>query len=237
MWVPHLYFLLLFICLFTDSDDFLALDLVDLALDLADLLSTLHTDKHGDSVDRTACFSQYPIFHVSCLQPLMCMHTVTSLWFFKFALVLKTEFLHVMHAQGVAGGVWFAAGAVIQIFFFGIVAVEIKRRAPTAHTVLEIVAIRWGNKARVVSPNICSHCCSCYLLGLPALQILHSALARCYKQLQRCLFESGTFRIESPMSTMLTVFLLTTHATHRNLQNTSVQTSICLCKWTRHVCL
>jgi len=52
--------------------------------------------------------------------------------------------------QGVAGGVWFAAGAVIQIFFFGIVAVEIKRRAPTAHTVLEIVAIRWGNKARVV---------------------------------------------------------------------------------------
>ncbi len=55
--------------------------------------------------------------------------------------------------QGVAGGVWFAAGAVIQIFFFGIVAVEIKRRAPTAHTVLEIVAIRWGNKARVVCPT------------------------------------------------------------------------------------
>ena len=56
-----------------------------------------------------------------------------------------------LYVQGVAGGVWFAAGAVIQIFFFGIVAVEIKRRAPTAHTVLEIVAIRWGNKARIVS--------------------------------------------------------------------------------------
>lgn len=55
--------------------------------------------------------------------------------------------------QGVAGGVWFAAGAVIQIFFFGIVAVEIKRRAPTAHTVLEIVAVRWGNKARLVSSS------------------------------------------------------------------------------------
>ncbi|DBB09167.1 TPA: urea active transporter [Trebouxia sp. C0006] len=57
--------------------------------------------------------------------------------------------LQYLAVQGVAGGVWFAAGAVIQIFFFGIVAVEIKRRAPTAHTVLEIVAIRWGNKARV----------------------------------------------------------------------------------------
>ena len=64
--------------------------------------------------------------------------------------VLMLQYLAV---QGVAGGVWFAAGAVIQIFFFGIVAVEIKRRAPTAHTVLEIVAIRWGNKARVVCPT------------------------------------------------------------------------------------
>lgn len=53
--------------------------------------------------------------------------------------------------QGISGGLWFAAGAVIQIFFFGIIAVEIKRRAPTCHTVLEIVASRWGNVPRIVS--------------------------------------------------------------------------------------
>jgi len=79
--------------------------------------------------------------------------------------VLMLQYLAV---QGVAGGVWFAAGAVIQIFFFGIVAVEIKRRAPTAHTVLEIVAIRWGNKARVVCPISHLNCCP-LTLGLQSL--------------------------------------------------------------------
>jgi hypothetical protein len=34
----------------------------------------------------------------------------------------------------------YASGATIQILLFGILAIEIKRKAPTAHTVLEIVS-------------------------------------------------------------------------------------------------
>ena len=37
-----------------------------------------------------------------------------------------------------------AAGATIQVLLFAVLAVEIKRKAPTAHTVLEIVKARWG---------------------------------------------------------------------------------------------
>ncbi len=45
----------------------------------------------------------------------------------------------------------YAAGATIQIVLFGILAVQIKMKAPTAHTVLEIVHARWGNVAHLVS--------------------------------------------------------------------------------------
>ena len=34
----------------------------------------------------------------------------------------------------------YAAGATIQILLFGILAIEVKRKAPTAHTVLEIIS-------------------------------------------------------------------------------------------------
>jgi len=52
--------------------------------------------------------------------------------------------------QGVAGPFWYAAGATIQILLFGVLAVEIKRKAPSAHTVLEIVKARWGCTAHKV---------------------------------------------------------------------------------------
>ena len=34
----------------------------------------------------------------------------------------------------------YAAGATVQILLFGILAIEVKRKAPTAHTVLEIIS-------------------------------------------------------------------------------------------------
>jgi len=49
-------------------------------------------------------------------------------------------------------GCRYAAGATIQIILFGILAVQIKMKAPTAHTVLEIVHARWGNVAHLVTP-------------------------------------------------------------------------------------
>ena len=40
--------------------------------------------------------------------------------------------------------------APLQILLFGVMAVEIKRKAPRAHTVLELVRKRWGHIANVV---------------------------------------------------------------------------------------
>ena len=51
---------------------------------------------------------------------------------------------------GISGPFWYASGATIQILLFGILAVEIKRKAPTAHTMLEIIRARWGNTAHKV---------------------------------------------------------------------------------------
>ena len=38
---------------------------------------------------------------------------------------------------GISGAFWYASGATVQILLFGIMAIEIKRKAPKAHTVLE----------------------------------------------------------------------------------------------------
>ena len=67
----------------------------------------------------------------------------------------------------------YAAGATIQILLFGILAIEIKRKAPTAHTMLEIIRARWGTLAHIVckAPMIASSltvmmdAMTCLLLG------------------------------------------------------------------------
>jgi hypothetical protein len=51
---------------------------------------------------------------------------------------------------GITGPFWYAAGATIQILLFGILAIEVKRRAPNAHTFLEIIKVRWGTLAHLV---------------------------------------------------------------------------------------
>ena len=54
------------------------------------------------------------------------------------------------YQHGVSGPFWYAAGATIQIILFGILAVQIKMKAPSAHTVLEIVHARWRNGGHLV---------------------------------------------------------------------------------------
>lgn len=44
----------------------------------------------------------------------------------------------------------YTASAAVQILLFGIVAMEVKRRAPKAHTVVELVRRRWGHTANFV---------------------------------------------------------------------------------------
>ncbi len=46
---------------------------------------------------------------------------------------------------GISGPFWYASGATIQVLLFGILAIELKRKAPNAHTFLEIIRARFGN--------------------------------------------------------------------------------------------
>ncbi|KAL6348441.1 hypothetical protein AAG906_005751 [Vitis piasezkii] len=56
---------------------------------------------------------------------------------------------------GVSGPFWYASGATIQVLLFGIMAIEIKRKAPHAHTVCEMVKARWGTAAHIVFLTFC----------------------------------------------------------------------------------
>ncbi|GMQ03936.1 hypothetical protein CsSME_00049540 [Camellia sinensis var. sinensis] len=56
---------------------------------------------------------------------------------------------------GVSGPFWYASGATIQVLLFGVIAIEIKRKAPYAHTICEIVKARWGTAAHLVFLTFC----------------------------------------------------------------------------------
>ncbi|KAM7264869.1 hypothetical protein ACFE04_002552 [Oxalis oulophora] len=56
---------------------------------------------------------------------------------------------------GISGPFWYAGGASIQVLLFGVMAIEIKRKAPYAHTVCEIVKARRGTAAHVVFLFFC----------------------------------------------------------------------------------
>jgi urea-proton symporter len=72
---------------------------------------------------------------------------VCSQWTWAATLLQSSN---VAFQYGVSGPFWYAAGATIQVILFGILAVQIKRRAPGAHTMLEIVKARWGKVAHIV---------------------------------------------------------------------------------------
>lgn len=57
---------------------------------------------------------------------------------------------NVAYSFGVSGPFWYAAGATVQVLLFAILAVEIKRKAPTIHTFLEIIRVRWGTAAHII---------------------------------------------------------------------------------------
>ncbi|KAK8195238.1 putative sodium/proline symporter [Phyllosticta capitalensis] len=48
------------------------------------------------------------------------------------------------YLYGVSGPFWYGAGATFQIFMFSLAAIELKRKAPRAHTFLEVVKKRYG---------------------------------------------------------------------------------------------
>lgn len=56
----------------------------------------------------------------------------------------------VCYKYGVSGPFWYASGATVQILLFATLAIELKRRAPNAHTFLEVIKARYGTVAHVV---------------------------------------------------------------------------------------
>ncbi|KAL2348797.1 hypothetical protein Fmac_002797 [Flemingia macrophylla] len=77
---------------------------------------------------------------------------IVSQWTWA-ATILQSS--NVAWEYGVSGPFWYASGATIQVLLFGIMAIEIKRKAPHAHTVCEIVKARWGTSTHVVFLFFC----------------------------------------------------------------------------------
>lgn len=69
--------------------------------------------------------------------------------------LLHLQSANVAYKYGVSGPFWYASGATVQVLLFAILAVEIKRKAPTTHTCLEIVKARWGTTAHIVFLVFC----------------------------------------------------------------------------------
>ncbi|GMQ03943.1 hypothetical protein CsSME_00049545 [Camellia sinensis var. sinensis] len=77
---------------------------------------------------------------------------IVSQWTWA-ATILQSS--NVAWEYGVSGPFWYASGATIQVLLFGVMAIEIKRKAPYAHTVCEIVKARWGTAAHLVFLTFC----------------------------------------------------------------------------------
>ncbi|KAF8117253.1 hypothetical protein N665_0012s0253 [Sinapis alba] len=77
---------------------------------------------------------------------------IVSQWTWA-ATILQSS--NVAWLYGVSGPFWYASGASIQVLLFGVMAIEIKRKAPNAHTVCEIVKARWGTATHIVFLVFC----------------------------------------------------------------------------------
>ncbi|KAF2839223.1 urea active transporter [Patellaria atrata CBS 101060] len=66
---------------------------------------------------------------------------VVSSWTWAATLLQSSS---VAYNYGVSGPFWYASGATVQVILFATLAIELKRRAPNAHTFLEVIRARYG---------------------------------------------------------------------------------------------
>ncbi|MCJ1464469.1 hypothetical protein MMC07_003082 [Pseudocyphellaria aurata] len=66
---------------------------------------------------------------------------VVSSWTWAATLLQSSG---VAYRYGVSGPFWYASGATVQILLFATLAIELKRKAPNAHTFLEVIKARYG---------------------------------------------------------------------------------------------
>lgn len=72
---------------------------------------------------------------------------VVSSWTWAATLLQSSG---VAYRYGVSGPFWYASGATVQILLFATLAIELKRKAPNAHTFLEVIRARYGVYAHLV---------------------------------------------------------------------------------------
>jgi SSS family transporter len=77
---------------------------------------------------------------------------IVSQWTWAATLLQSSN---VAWKYGVSGPFWYASGATIQVLLFGVLAISLKKVAPSAHTVCEIVKARWGTTAHITFLIFC----------------------------------------------------------------------------------
>ncbi|KAH6611801.1 urea active transporter [Boeremia exigua] len=77
---------------------------------------------------------------------------VISSWLWSTAMLGSSL---VGYTYGIAGPFWFAAGCSPMIVFFALLGISCKRKIPEAHTLLEIIRIRYGTTAHFVWMFLC----------------------------------------------------------------------------------
>jgi SSS family transporter len=77
---------------------------------------------------------------------------IVSQWTWAATLLQSSN---VAWQYGVSGPFWYASGATIQVLLFGVLAISLKKVAPSAHTVCEIVKARWGKTAHLTFLVFC----------------------------------------------------------------------------------
>ncbi|KAL1988001.1 hypothetical protein VTN96DRAFT_1525 [Rasamsonia emersonii] len=77
---------------------------------------------------------------------------VVSSWTWAATLLQSST---VAYEYGVSGPFYYASGATVQILLFATLAIELKRRAPNAHTFLEVIRARYGTVVHCVFIVFC----------------------------------------------------------------------------------
>ena len=77
---------------------------------------------------------------------------VVSSWAWSTALLSSST---VTYTYGVSGAYWFGAGCIVQICLFALLAIQSKLKTPHAHTILEVVRVRYGTTAHIVYMTLC----------------------------------------------------------------------------------
>ncbi|KAJ5086019.1 hypothetical protein N7532_010790 [Penicillium argentinense] len=77
---------------------------------------------------------------------------VVSSWTWAATLLQSSA---VAYKYGISGPFFYASGATVQILLFATLAIELKRRAPNAHTFLEVIRARYGTIVHIVFIVFC----------------------------------------------------------------------------------